>query len=182
MADRCFYFGCWNVSGHYLFVPGGHSLPYAEEQKIVYYGHHRHLDGTLAPRKLRDYYGGALCWGGQDPVAVLGRKDMDINHQSSEYPQGLFLRHELDNGYTAIQWWDRCQGDTRGACNSTILVSGKHTSEEMLAALRENFPHVLENLQRGGPDWEKLRRGYGNENWKPPENQGRIDLVEVVKT
>lgn len=63
---------------------------------------------------------------------------------------GQSLLHHLDTGFTAIQWWDRCQGDTRGACNSTVLLEGKHTAEEMLAALREHFPHVLANLEKAG--------------------------------
>jgi hypothetical protein len=69
---------------------------------------------------------------------------------SGECPQGQFLLHHGVHGYTLIQWWDRCQGDTRGACNSSILLEGDHTSEEMLAALREHFPHVLANLERAG--------------------------------
>ena len=66
-----------------------------------------------------------------------------------ECDQGLFLLHVLDNGFTAIQWWDRNQGDTRGACNSTILLEGVHTSAEMvLAAGKATFPHVFENLAK----------------------------------
>jgi hypothetical protein len=73
-----------------------------------------------------------------------------IGYDSGELPQGQFLRHDLDTGFTAIQWWDRCQGDDRGACNSTILLEGKHASAEMLAALADHFPHVLENLRKAG--------------------------------
>jgi len=99
-----------------------------------------------------------------------------IGYRAQECPQGQFLLHVLDNGFTAIQWWDRCQGDTRGACNSTVLLEGQHTAEEVLAAAREHFPHVLENLERGGPPIpERPRNAY----WKPPQNQGRIALVEV---
>jgi hypothetical protein len=74
----------------------------------------------------------------------------NIDYDSSEYPQGQFLVHHLDSGYTAMAWWDRCQGDTRGACNSTILLEGRHTAEEMLAALQKHFPHVLANLEKHG--------------------------------
>jgi hypothetical protein len=78
--------------------------------------------------------------------------------QSEEYQQGQFLRHEL-LGFTALQWFDRCQGDIRGACNSTILLEGVHTSEEMLAALAEHFPHVLENLKRAGVELVEVEAG-----------------------
>jgi len=91
---------------------------------------------------MKDRRTGNLCWGAQFPRGEYVRAD--------EYPQGQFLRHELDNGFTVLQWWDRCQGDSRGACNSTILLEGKHTTEELLAALAEHFPHVLENLKRAG--------------------------------
>lgn len=138
-----YFFGCWNESGHFLFAPGG-QRPYREEDAIVYYGKRLHLDGTLAPRRdtrqWRETYG-KLCWNGQDE---------QIRCYSEEYPQGMFLRHVLDNGYTAIQWWDRCQGDTRGACNSTVLMKGEHASAEMLEALALYFPHVLENLKQAG--------------------------------
>lgn len=140
---RCYFFGCWNQPGHYLHGPDG-----KWDHRLEYYNNGAgrvHLDGTLAPRKHR--YTGQLCWvsqGGEES----GRRR--IEYDSSEYPQGHFLRHVLNTGFTAIQWWDRCQGDTRGACNSTILLEGQHTSEEMLAALAKHFPHVLENLKRHG--------------------------------
>lgn len=70
-------------------------------------------------------------------------------YNASECPQGQFLRHTF-HGYTLLQWWDRCQGDKRGACNSTVLLEGEHSTEEMLAALKEHFPHVLANLEKAG--------------------------------
>ncbi len=174
--NRCFYFGCWNEAGHYLFAPGGGHVPHKEEQKIVYYGDHMHLDASLAPRRLRADWvrdGNGLCWSGQGKVPG---SHLSIEYCSGEYPQGRFLLHHLDNGFTAIQWWDRCQGDTRGACNSTVLLEGVHTSEEMRTALRGSFPHVLENLKRGGP---LPPRRPPNEFWKPEPLQPPVELVEV---
>src|SRR6267142_2718182 len=157
---RVFYFGCWNSAGHYLFLPGGQSA-YRGFSDLEYCnspdkeGYRTHLDGALAPRK-RKYMAGTigyafdlhtLCWAAQ---GATKDERLRINYDSEEYPQGQFLRHVLPNGYTAIQWWDRCQGDTRGACNSTILVEGERTSVEMLEALRVNFPHVVDNLTRAG--------------------------------
>ncbi len=141
MEPICFYFGCWNDPGHYLWLPGGRKHYGA----ATYYGSRVHLDGTLAPRRLRRT--GALCWQGQGPDSDARER---IGYDSEECPQGQFLRHVLDSGFTAIQWWDRCQGDTRGACNSTILLEGEHDTPRMLEALRVNFPHVLENLTRAG--------------------------------
>jgi len=89
------------------------------------------LDSKFAPQRDR---GGPI---------TFGERWLD------ECPQGQFLRHQL-LGYTLIQWWDRCQGDKRGACNSTVLLEGEHTTEEMLAALALHFQHVLENLKRAG--------------------------------
>jgi hypothetical protein len=155
---KCFYFGCWNRAGHYLNLPGGQSAHERAHVLVEYYGHRVHIDGTLAPRKnTRHSRGdfGALCWQGQ---GITPEERSRIGYDSEEYPQGQFLLHVLDNGYTAIQWWDRCQGDTRGACNSTILLEGTHTADEMVAALHEHFPSVLENLRKGGVSLVEVKR------------------------
>ena len=147
MTDRCFYFGCWNEPGHWLYIPGGRKW-YSPERELEYChgadGERLHIDASLAPRM---HGNGAIWW-------VAKAKDKwhrDVEGMNSrECPQGQFLLHYLTNGFTAIQWWDRCQGDKRGACNSTILREGEHTSAGMLAALAESFPHVLDNLKRAG--------------------------------
>lgn len=174
----CLFFGCWNDAGHYLFAPGGQTafrvFGSVMDDRAQYYGkERRHLDGTLAPRRFQRT--GGLTWVGEHPKDDYYR----IQSKTDEYPQGQFLRHQLDNGFSAISWWDRCHGDTRGGCNSTVLLEGTHSSADLLVALRANFPHVLENLERGGPDIERLRQGY-SDLWQPPENQGRVELVEVT--
>lgn len=146
----CFFFGCWNAAGHYLHAPGRAYQPRA--RSIEYYGDHIHLDGTLAPRLVRPETLSArtrrgITWQGSCATQEQRHR---LPMDSSELPQGQFLRHELDNGYTAIQWWDRCQGDTRGACNSTILLEGRHPSAGMIEALHDHFPHVAENLKKAG--------------------------------
>lgn len=123
-----------------MFAPHGRTGKF----DLEFYGRGQriHIDGSLAPRTLQN--SSALCWIG------MGQDDRIRNHiryHSSEVPQGQFFRHELDTGYTAIQWWDRVQGDSRGACNSTILLEGKRSTEEMLRALESHFPSVLKNLQ-----------------------------------
>lgn len=147
-SPRVFYFGCWEQAGHYSFAPGGASVRYPLSERIERYGKDRvHLDGSLAPRRMKPYYGGGMTFVGSGDTEEKRRR---IGYDSEEFPQGQFMRHVLDNGFTAIQWWDRQQGDSRGACNSTILMEGERTTEEMLAAAREHFPHVLERLEKAG--------------------------------
>lgn len=138
---RCYFFGCWNSPGHYMHGPCDsrerHLLEYCDNAHAI------HLDGNLATRSGR---GVRLQWGAQ----FRERDQRRATNDGAEYPQGHFLRHDLETGFTAIQWWDRCQGDTRGACNSTILLEGVHTTAEMLSALETNFPHVLANLEKYG--------------------------------
>ena len=134
MADdpSCYYFGCWGRAGHYLHDPSGHTQHRAG---LEFYesgdGRLQHIDGTLAPRRSSS---GKLCWGEQE-------------RYSEECPQGEFLIHHLSTGYTAMAWWDRNQGDERGACNSVLLLKGEHSAAEMLAALEQHFPRVLDNLR-----------------------------------
>lgn len=143
---RALFFGCWNRPGHFLWAPGGHGVR-GDTDRVELYDGQSHLDGNLAPRKMKAHHGGALCWAGQGAT----QKERDrIRYDSDECPEGQFLRHALPNGFTALQWWDRRQGDRRGACNSTVLLEGDHPTVVMLAALREHFPHVIANLNRAG--------------------------------
>lgn len=141
MTDRCFYFGCWNTAGHYLVGPGGRrtGLPDGLAYRLS-----EQLNSLFAPKLAQD---GSIIFGRHDDSKDWARYSKFRG--SEECPQGHFLRHEL-LGFTLIQWWDRCQGDERPNCNSTILLEGIHTSEEMLAALAEHFPHVLANLEKAG--------------------------------
>lgn len=141
MNPDIFYFGCWNEPGHYLFDAQGRALyskrgESRQEDQIVHYNQGRHIDGTLAPR--RHERTGKIVWVGMDRS--------HLEYHSEELPEGQFLRHELDNRFTAISWWDRKQGDKRGACNSTVLWRGKHSSAEMVQAFAEHFPSRLKRL------------------------------------
>lgn len=115
-----------------------------EERTIVHYGKGIHLDSSLAPR-LTKY--GQITWMGSASTVEERNK---IPFNTTECPQGQFLLHHLSNGFSAIQWWDRCQGDDRLGCNSTVLLEGVHTADELLNAFRQYFPHLLENLDRAG--------------------------------
>lgn len=140
---KVYYFGYWNAPGHFLHAPGGRRAHGAE---MPAWGEHRWpgLDALLAPR--RRHYGNELTWLGEH---APHNTDF-MKSRSEECQQGQFLRHVLDNGFTALAWWDRCQGDERGACNSVFLLEGVHDTPTMLAALREHFPHVVANLERHG--------------------------------
>lgn len=157
---RVYFFGCWNEPGHHLWGPGGRWLPRHEQS--VFEGE-CNLDGTLAPRRMgRDRRRGAgylppgsLCWAGQGRTA---EERTGIRLDSVEYEQGQYLHHHLDNGFTALAWWDGCQGDKRGGCSSTILLDGRHDAPAMLAALAEHFPHVLANLKRCDVELVEVQR------------------------
>lgn len=166
MTDRCFYFGCWNEPGHFLFAPEGRTVHGPECDRVDFYdvaadGERKHLDGNLAPRRTKD---GRIIYDGQFKT----RRERQLSY-AGECSQGNYLCHVLPNGFTAIAWWDRCQGDTRGACNSTVLLEGNHTAEEVLAAGRQHFPHVFENLARGGTKRQEKEGKLG----RP------VELVEV---
>ena len=137
----CLFFGCWNTAGHYLVGPGGGRSGLDNDRA---YALSRALDGQLAPMLDRE---GSVTF---EAAPGLDERERSLRIlRLREAPQGQFLRHEL-LGFSLIQWWDRCQGDTRGACNSTILLEGKHSTEELLTALALHFPHVLANLSRHG--------------------------------
>lgn len=124
----CLFFGCWGSPGHYLFAPSGGKPKLTPQES---YDISCKLDGALAPSRTP---GGSIVYGGH------------MRARYGECPQGVFLRHRLDE-WSLLQWWDRNQGDARPACNSTILLRGEHTSEELLEALAHHFPQVLRRLE-----------------------------------
>jgi len=134
-----YYFGVWDQPGHYLHQPSGRLVGSDEERRAVYFnGGNRHIDGTLAPRRLR----GFITWG--------ALHERGLPPQGEEFPDGEFLRHVLDNGFTAIQWWDRQQGDKRRGCCSTVLALGEYSSDEMLAMFAKLFPSRKARLDATG--------------------------------
>ena len=141
---RCYYFGCWREAGHYLWAPGGRSVTYSERQAIEYYGTPRlHIDSTLAPRWIN----GVVGWAG------MPAKD-DRERQSYERGQqlrnGRCLSHRLDNGYSALAWWDQHQGDSRPGSNCVLLLEGDQNAQQILAAGQVHFARVFENLKQAG--------------------------------
>lgn len=147
--DECYYYGCWNGPGHFLYRPDGirdHIIPFS-----VFRMKSIHIDSNFAPLRHKN---GKIGFAGQ--FVDQGDRNQ-FRWESTECPQGQFLHHELDNGFSAIQWWDRCQGDTRPGCNSTILLHGIRTSEEMLTALHRHFPHVAANLRDKGVELVEVK-------------------------
>ena len=151
-APICLFLGCWgNEPGHYMFSSTPTTFGFRRE-KSRYADRLIAIDGTLAPRRVlegtrtsRKYRG--IIWQGRGTTSAA--RDL-IERDSGEMPDGQFLLHHLDTGYTAIQWWDRTQGDTRPGSNSTILLEGHHTSDEMIAALHEHWAPVAANLKKVG--------------------------------
>lgn len=142
--SKVYFFGCWNAAGHYLFAPGGRSVRECDPERFVLNGERYHIDGTLAPRRFE--HTGELTFLAEHPVDDRWR----ITSKTKECAQGEFFLHHLDNGFTAISWWDRNQGDKRGACNSTVLLEGEHDVPTMLRTLSQHFPHVVDNLTKAG--------------------------------
>jgi len=123
---KTYFYGCLNGHGHFLFRAGVSG--YQRAPLVERYGpDQRHIDGSLAPR----VYDGA-------------------SGQGQEAPQGLYTIAYLDNGYTAMAWWDRTHGETRFGSNSIVLMEGEHTAEELIAALRTHWPKVLDDMAKAG--------------------------------
>lgn len=156
MSDRCYYFGYRAGSGFCLQAPGDQQLT-SEERHLQYFvvkGEMIHLDGALAPKRMARTR--EIVWEGK------GKNEHErtrIQYNSTEMRQGLFLRHELSTGFTAISWWDRCQGDSRGNCSGTLLLEGKRTSRELIEALKRHFPKVVENMTKAGVQLIEVQPG-----------------------
>lgn len=145
---KAFFFGCWGRAGHDLFVPGKHaqsaySAGFKEEERALVRVFNGHVDGGLAPKWL----------GTKESITFSAKWNHDtdewrrIEYRLEEMPQGNYLIHHT-NGYTYMSWWDRNQGDTRGACNSTFILEGTHEAQKMFDELCLHFPHVAENLRK----------------------------------
>jgi hypothetical protein len=137
------FFGCRDQPGHSLWGPG-----WASVSRHSAWGLGWDLDGDYAPRRSRD---GRLVF--TAPYSDVGVKQR-VRFDTVECPQGQYLLHVLGEPghpcWTVASWWDRCQGDERGGCSSTVLLEGVHSFEEVLQSLLEHFPSVLANLARRG--------------------------------
>jgi hypothetical protein len=156
MSDlRVYYFGCWQRAGHGLYHVGGSGVHPRDGVPFDPFDNALPLDGTLAPRRAERWFRvgvgpgrarGDLCFAGEGWKTP---ERAEVRSRSVECPQGEFLIHRL-RGYTLMAWWDRTQGDNRGACNSVFLVEGERTAKEMLALWPASFPLQAANLERAG--------------------------------
>ncbi len=169
---RAWWHGCWLEPGHYLFDRRGNSgrriveaCPLGRDSMDAPW-----LDGGLAPRRVRPgarspvdpLPGGIVCtrMGGERN----GDRDVraQIERCSDEGAQGEFLLHAI-NGCTIAAWWDRTQGDTRGACNSCLIVENEvgrgscWSANEMLELFPRLFPVQAERLAMAGVTLRFLR-------------------------
>ena len=150
---RCYYFGCWREAGHFLWAPGGQSVHYTERGKIENYGNPRiHIDGTLAPRWIN----GVVGWQGMPAKDERERRSFE---HGQELRDGRYLSHRLDNGYSALAWWDRHQGDNRPGSNCVLLLEGDQNAQQILAAGRIHFALVFENLKKAGIELVEVKAG-----------------------
>lgn len=160
MGPIAWWHGCWLAPGHFLFNQGG---DYARTGPFADYGNSWSLDGGYAPRRLLRR-GGITIPVHDDGIifTMMGGADQDLRHrfanQSEELPQGRFLRHEV-SGCTLLAWWDRTQGDTRGACNSVFIVDGRHHVDDMLRMFPERFPKQAKRLSDAGVQLVCVNKG-----------------------
>lgn len=149
-AEHALFFGYRRGSGHVLFLPDGRDAWEANKdaRRLEYGPTGRHIDGSYAPRRgvAGAVRGTAVCWAGQGTTKEAHNR---ITYDSEEHAQGRFLRHAFHE-YTLISWWDRTQGDERGACNSNFYLLGDHTSDVMVKAFRAHFPRLAARLAAAG--------------------------------
>lgn len=115
MTPRMFYFGCWGVSGHYLFTDRGeHPEPHVEASLRAAVGS---IDGRYPPQYNQ-------------------RAFSEPGYQE----EGLALVHHV-NGWTVLAFWDRSI-DRRFACNSNFIAEGAHDFDAMRTLARDRFPTI----------------------------------------
>lgn len=140
-----YWHGCWLEAGHYLHARGGKSI---DDRIFKTPQDHIWLDAGFAP--IRDRYNRITF--------VMSKSTHEerktLSYAGKELPQGQFLRHEIKDYrgdvHTLLAWWDRTQGDTRGACNSCYIIKGTHSTDAMLKWFPIHFPKQAERLEIAG--------------------------------
>lgn len=124
-----------------------------------------YLDGGLAPLRMRDRYYPSLPFPAPDDRIVYTlqggtdwKQRYEVERVSEECPQGQFLLHDI-RGCTIAAWWDRTQGDERGACNSCLIIEGGHNASAMMALFQRLFPCQAKRLADAGVELKFLRWG-----------------------
>ena|SRR5579863_4959433 len=112
-----YYFGCWRIIGHHIYLP----------------------DGSSAWRLLID---GGLPWSNKDLDTGLcppGPKTTDGQIQGNAR-----LHHK--NGWTAMAFWDRSI-DNRVDSNSVFIIQQTLDFKKMLDTSRLVFPQIWERFR-----------------------------------
>jgi hypothetical protein len=139
------------------------------------------LDGGLAPRHARPR--ARLPF--EPPLdrivfKRMGGADRDLRYriesESDEAAQGEFLLHAI-SGCTIAAWWDRTQGDTRGVCNSCLIVEGTHGADEMLELFPRLFPVQAARLAAAGVELRFSAVGAD----VTPRERTRIDFFNAAR-
>lgn len=153
--EKCWWFGCWLEPGHYLVNRRDRSVG----SECPFHRLENFLDGGYAPRRMREGYwvpldldASRICYVNMGTT----REQRDrLRYGSNELPQGQALYHQ-DRGCSLISWWDRTQGDGRGACNSTFIALGTHTATDLLEWFPQVFPAQYQCLVDAGVKLEIL--------------------------
>lgn len=166
---RAWWHGCWLEPGHYLFDRRGNrgrqATPACPVRASGDIYDATWLDGGLAPRRVTP-----RAWLSFEPPADrivftrMAGDDHDLRRRiegaSEEAAQGEFLLHAIA-GCTIAAWWDRTQGDTRGACNSCLIVENRPgegwCANEMVGLFQKLFPRQAERLAKSGVQLRFLR-------------------------
>lgn len=157
-TPRAYYFGYRKHAGHELQHTNGRAVRPEDGVPFDPFDRDFWLDGAYAPKRAAWARFGMEA--GRVFFVMQGASEDDrraLRHHGDELPQGEFLLHRI-RGHTLMAWWDRTQGDARGACNSVFIVEGDHTSEEMLALWPQRFPLQAANLERAGVKLIEVRR------------------------
>lgn len=163
---RAWWHGCWLEPGHYLFDRQGNNWRLAAPCPVRPSGsiyEATYLDGGLAPRRVTERH--RLPFEVPDDGVVfthMAGEDHDLRRRiegrSEECAQGEFLLHAIA-GCTIAAWWDRTQGDTRGACNSCLIADGAWSAAQMLELFPRLFPQQAGRLGAAGVALRFLRWG-----------------------
>ena len=123
---ECFFFGCIESAGHYLWRRQGRGRPanaHDVEEAI-----RRAIGAPLDAAGV-----GGLCW--NSPKSTYGNNGYDRDET-----EGRALQTRL-NGWTVVAFWDRSV-DRRGACNSAFIVKGEMTFAQATRVARHRWPEV----------------------------------------
>lgn len=120
---ECYYFGYVKGCGHTFCLP----------RNSGYNGSPYDLERVVGAALARGGLDGKLCWN-----SPRGERDQYARRDENE---GRAFRTS-HGGWTAVAFWDRSQGDPRGACNTAFLARGDLTFSQVIRAAKHAWPEV----------------------------------------